>query len=159
MPKYKGATWGGESRVLENDFMRVEVHNRKTGWAYVEFYTKAGKLMGVLPYLASVQDNAGGPRGNMAAFRRVESQEVKEEHTEDADSLIFDVHALTFAELAKGSFVEFMAPPETPLLHAPNTLLTPHVAFATRESMMLRAQIVFDNLRAWLDGGQDNAVL
>ena len=91
MPKYKGATWGGESRVLENDFMRVEVHNRKTGWAYVEFYTKAGKLMGVLPYLASVQDNAGGPRGNMASFRRVESQEVREEHTEDADSLIFDV--------------------------------------------------------------------
>ena len=116
MPKYTGATWGGESRVLENDFMRVEVHNRKTGWAYVEFYTKAGKLMGTLPYLASVQDNAGGPRGNMASFRWVESQEVKEEHTDDADSLIFDVHALTFAELAKGSFVEFMAPPEAPLL-------------------------------------------
>ena len=50
-------------------------------------------------------------------------------------------------------------PADMPLLQAPNTLLTPHVAFATRESMTLRAQIVFDNLRAWLDGGQDNAVL
>ncbi len=50
-------------------------------------------------------------------------------------------------------------PQDTPLLQAPNTLLTPHVAFATRESMTLRAQIVFDNLRAWLDGGQENAVL
>ena len=50
-------------------------------------------------------------------------------------------------------------PADTQLLHAPNTLLTPHVAFATQESMMLRAQIVFDNLRAWLDGGQDNVVL
>ena len=46
-----------------------------------------------------------------------------------------------------------------PLLHAKNCLLTPHVAFATRESMTLRAQIVFDNLQAWLDGGQKNAVL
>ena len=50
-------------------------------------------------------------------------------------------------------------PADTPLLGAPNTLLTPHVAFATRESMALRARIVFDNLRAWLDGGQLNAVL
>ncbi len=46
-----------------------------------------------------------------------------------------------------------------PLLHAKNCLLTPHVAFATKESMTLRAQIVFDNLQAWLDGGQKNAVL
>ncbi len=47
---------------------------------------------------------------------------------------------------------------EQPLLHAPNTLLTPHVAFATRESMSLRARIVFDNLRAWLDGAPINPV-
>lgn len=116
MPRYTGATWAGETKILENKFMRVEVHNRKTGWAYVEFYTPSGKLMGVLPYLASVQDNAGGPRGNMASFRRVEAQEVREEHTQDADALIFEAHALTFSELAKGSFVEFMAPPEIPLL-------------------------------------------
>ena len=50
-------------------------------------------------------------------------------------------------------------PAYAPLLGAPNTLLTPHVAFATRESMLLRAEIVFSNLRAWLDGGQENAVL
>ena len=125
MPKYSGASWGGETKVLENRFMRVEVHNRKTGWAYVEFYTPEGRLMGVLPYLASVQDNAGGPRGNMATFRRVESQDVKEEHTADADSLVFAAHALTFAELAKGSFVEFMAPPEAPLLQGTITLTLP----------------------------------
>jgi len=50
-------------------------------------------------------------------------------------------------------------PPDTQMLRAPNTLLTPHIAFATRESMSLRAQIVFDNLRAWLDGGQKNVIL
>ena len=48
--------------------------------------------------------------------------------------------------------------PASPILQAPHTLLTPHVAFATRESMERRADIVFDNLRAWLDGGQKNRV-
>lgn len=50
-------------------------------------------------------------------------------------------------------------PADTQMLAAPNTLLTPHVAYATKESMVLRAQIVFQNLRAWLDGGQENVVL
>lgn len=48
---------------------------------------------------------------------------------------------------------------DTQMLKAPNTLLTPHIAFATKESMTLRAEIVFDNLRAWLDGKQKNIVL
>ncbi len=50
-------------------------------------------------------------------------------------------------------------PPEQPMLAAPRTLLTPHVAFATAESMTLRAEIVFDNLRAWLAGEPKNVVL
>ena len=49
--------------------------------------------------------------------------------------------------------------PAAPLLHTPRTLVTPHVAFATRESMSLRAEIVFDNLRAWMDGRQQNVIL
>lgn len=50
-------------------------------------------------------------------------------------------------------------PIDEPLLHAKNTLLTPHIAFATKESMVLRAQIVFDNLRAWLKGAPVNVIL
>ncbi len=49
-------------------------------------------------------------------------------------------------------------PAGTQMLGAPNTLLTPHIAFATKESMTLRAEIVFDNLRAWLDGAPKNVV-
>lgn len=49
--------------------------------------------------------------------------------------------------------------PAAPILQAPNTLVTPHVAFATKESMSLRARIVFENLRAWLDGNPVNRVL
>ena len=50
-------------------------------------------------------------------------------------------------------------PPEEPLLHAHNCLVTPHVAFATRESMTRRAGIVFENLAAWLEGRPQNVIL
>lgn len=43
-----------------------------------------------------------------------------------------------------------------PLLHAPNVLLTPHIAYASQQSMVRRAEIVFANLRAWLDGKPQN---
>lgn len=46
-----------------------------------------------------------------------------------------------------------------PLLQAKNCILTPHIGFATKEAMTLRAEIVFDNLRAWLDGTPKNVVL
>ena len=48
---------------------------------------------------------------------------------------------------------------EHPLLHAPNTIVTPHVAFATEESMKKRARIVFENIDQWLAGNQINRIL
>lgn len=38
---------------------------------------------------------------------------------------------------------------EYSLFHAKNTLVTPHVAFATKEAMVKRAYIAFENVRAW----------
>lgn len=43
-------------------------------------------------------------------------------------------------------------PSDHPLLDAPHTLLTPHVAFATTEALERRARIVFENTYAWLNG-------
>ena len=43
-----------------------------------------------------------------------------------------------------------------PLLNCKNTLVTPHVAFATKQSMSLCAEIVFENLRAWMEEGKSN---
>jgi len=48
---------------------------------------------------------------------------------------------------------------DEPLLHCKNCLVTPHVAFASKESMSLRAEIVFDNLDAWMNGCQKNVIL
>lgn len=47
----------------------------------------------------------------------------------------------------------------SPILHAPNCIVTPHVAFATQQSMSLRAEIVFDNLAKWMEGHQINTIL
>ena len=46
-----------------------------------------------------------------------------------------------------------------PLLHSKNTIVTPHVAFASEESMAARAQIVFDNILSFLNGEQKVAKL
>ena len=46
-----------------------------------------------------------------------------------------------------------------PLLHSKNTIVTPHVAFASAESMETRCKIVFDNISQWMDGHQTNIIL
>ena len=46
-----------------------------------------------------------------------------------------------------------------PLLNCKNCLVTPHVAFASQESMSLRAEIVFRNLEYWIAGRQENVIL
>ena len=45
-----------------------------------------------------------------------------------------------------------------PLFSAPNLIVTPHVAFATAESMQKRAVIVMENLDAYLNGAPKNVV-
>ncbi|MDD5944750.1 MAG: 2-hydroxyacid dehydrogenase [Clostridia bacterium] len=70
--------------------------------------------------------------------------------------------ALNNEEIAGAAVDVFdMEPPipaDYPLLNAKNTLLTPHVAFASKESMIRRAHIVFDNLYAYLEGKPINVV-
>lgn len=47
-------------------------------------------------------------------------------------------------------------PEDYPLLHAKNTLLTPHVAFLTKEAMIRRAKIEFDNVISYINGNPEN---
>lgn len=54
-----------------------------------------------------------------------------------------------------------MEPPldsDYPLLNAKNTLLAPYIAYLTKESMIKRAHIAFDNLISFLDGNPKNIV-
>lgn len=49
--------------------------------------------------------------------------------------------------------------PAHPLLRSKNTIVTPHVAFASEQSMEARAKIVFDNITNWMEGCQSNIIL
>lgn len=49
-------------------------------------------------------------------------------------------------------------PEDHPLLHAKNLIATPHVAFATKEALIKRAIIDFDNVRKYLDGTPQNVM-
>lgn len=45
-----------------------------------------------------------------------------------------------------------------PLFHAPNTIVTPHIAFASKEALVKRAVIVFENVRKWLENEPQNVM-
>lgn len=49
--------------------------------------------------------------------------------------------------------------PSHPLLNCKNILLTPHVAFATKESMEKRVEIVFHNIECFLNNNQINKII
>ena len=55
--------------------------------------------------------------------------------------------------------VEPPVPTDHPLLNAKNVVLTPHVAFATKESIYRRAEITFENISAWMNGTPQNVKL
>ena len=50
-------------------------------------------------------------------------------------------------------------PADYPILDAPNTVLLPHIGFATEEAMLRRAKITFENIVKWEKGQQENTVL
>lgn len=49
-------------------------------------------------------------------------------------------------------------PEDEPLCRAAHTVVTPHIAFASREALQERAEIVFDNIVKWLEGRSQNIV-
>ena len=54
-----------------------------------------------------------------------------------------------------------MEPPlplDYPLLHAPNTIVVPHIGFASKEAMVRRAKIVIDNISKWIQGTPQNVM-
>jgi len=46
-----------------------------------------------------------------------------------------------------------------PLFNAPNTILLPHVGYATREAIDRRTDIVLQNIRSWLKNNPQNVVV
>lgn len=49
-------------------------------------------------------------------------------------------------------------PSDYPLLDAKNTVLTPHIAYASEEAMVRRAKIVFKNIERYVEGNPQNVI-
>ncbi|MDY6801509.1 MAG: NAD(P)-dependent oxidoreductase, partial [Bacteroidota bacterium] len=79
---------------------------------------------------------------------------------------VVDYHALATALKNKniaGAAVDVYEkePPldkDHPLLDAPNTILTPHIGYATKEAIQLRGKIVIDNIFQWMAGKPQNVM-
>ena len=71
--------------------------------------------------------------------------------------------ALSEGRLAGAGIDVFDGEPPLPedysLLHAKNAVCTPHVGFATIESIDRRSEIVFDNVAKWMEGTVQNKML
>lgn len=77
----------------------------------------------------------------------------------DSEALAQALKDGTIAKAAVDVFeMEPPIPKTHPLFGAPNLLATPHVAFATKQAMEKRAEIVCQNLKSWLDGDTQNLI-
>lgn len=45
------------------------------------------------------------------------------------------------------------------LFNAPNTILSPHIAYATQEAIKNRGNIVIENIKKWIDGDAQNVIV
>ena len=78
----------------------------------------------------------------------------------DHDALAAALHNGTIAGAGLDRVeMEPPVPTDYPILSAPNTVLVPHVGFATEEAMVRRAKITFDNIVKWEQGAQENIVI
>ena len=77
----------------------------------------------------------------------------------DSDAL---ANALNSGAIAGAAIDVFETEPpikkEHPLLNAKNVIATPHIAFATKEALVKRAVIVFDNVAKWAAGDVQNVM-
>lgn len=75
----------------------------------------------------------------------------------DTQALVLALKKNTIACAAIDMYEKEPPLPENhPLLTAPNTILMPHIAYATHEAFKLRAQIVFENIFKWHEGNPQN---
>ncbi len=90
MPNYQDAAYGGQTISLENQFLRLEIHKRITGWGWGELFAlspedKRGKFLAVLEHLGEV-DIAG-----LVHPLRLEASKYKLDKTAEHQRLTFEV--------------------------------------------------------------------
>lgn len=145
--------------------MRVIVHTRtpKTGFEQVEFVSMDELLASsdVITLHCPLTEKTQGIIGSGALARMKDGVRI----INTARGPLVDESAMAGA-LWSGKAACYMADvlsaepptPDNPLLSAPNTILTPHVAWAPRQTRARLLDIAVGNVRAFLDGAPRNVV-
>jgi hypothetical protein len=100
MPTYKHATYAGETVVLENPALRLEMHKRVTGWGWGEIYTPQGKCMGILDHLGELMLR------DQEIPMRLEAPEVRRAAGDFGQRLVFQVQSLIVKDKLRGTSFE-----------------------------------------------------
>lgn len=145
--------------------MRVIVHTRtpKAGIEQAKFVTLDELLQrsDVITLHCPLTERTRGLIGSDAMARMKDGVRV----INTARGPLVDESAMAEA-LLRGKVACYMADvlsveppaPDNPLLAAPNTILTPHVAWAPRQTRTRLLEIAVGNVRAFLDGAPRNVV-
>ncbi len=100
MPRYQHASYAGESVVLENPQLRLEVHKRLTGWGWGEIYARDGAFMAVLDHFGELMLR------DQEVPMRLEAGEYRREDGPFGQRLIFPVKSLIMKEKLRGTSFE-----------------------------------------------------
>lgn len=100
MPVYHRGSYAGETVTLANDYLRVEVHRRLTGWGWAEIHDAKGNCVAVLDHLGEILLR------DQEIPMRLEAQEVRHEDGPEGEALVFEVASLVVREKLQGTSFE-----------------------------------------------------
>ncbi len=144
MPNYKHASFGGETVSLSNEFIRIDVHKRLTGWGWAEIFSANGTFMGVLDHFGELMLR------DQEMPMRLEASDYDKQTGDFGQKLIFKVKSMIVQEKLKGtSFEKWIQYPfkdqclegEVSLLLRPNSALV-ELSFRYEAKQNLFAQYV-----------------
>lgn len=92
MPRYREASYAGETSVLENRYLRLELHKRITGWGWGELLVGKGQD-GPSRFFAILENLAEAHIAGHARPLRLEAKESKLAKTEASQALTFEVQS------------------------------------------------------------------
>ena len=100
MPIYQHAAYSGETIILDNGTIRLEMHKRPTGWGWGEIFSASGKCIGVLDHLGELMLR------DQEIPMRLEAGEVVREKKAAGEVLTFKVESSIVKEKLKGTSFE-----------------------------------------------------
>ena len=122
-PRYRHASYAGETLTMENAHLRLEVHKRMTGWGWGEIYTPTGKWMAVLDHLGEIMI-----RDQEIPMRLEAAEPPTRERSPRGESLTFQVRSLVVREKLQGTSFEpwINYPLEQPCMEGQVTITLAH---------------------------------